>query len=160
MASFVVMERRAANGGRDMEFVRDGFHLLAFLFPLFWFLFHRMWVEAAVTLALIVAFAVITAWAGYPAHWPLSLLVSVFAGLEAPTLRLAAMRRAGWSDRGVIEADDNFAAEARYAWDLPGDQQDEPAVAGEARLAGPETALAPRSAPRPALGLFSYPDGR
>jgi uncharacterized membrane protein len=38
MASFVVMERRAGSE-RDVEFVRDGFHLLAFIFPLFWELF-------------------------------------------------------------------------------------------------------------------------
>ena len=159
MASFVAMERRADDGGRDVEFVRDGFHVLAFLLPLFWFLFHRMWIEAAITLALIVALAVLTAWAGYPAHWPLSLLVSVFAGLEAPALRLAAMRRAGWSDRGVIEADDNFGAEARYA-EMAGDEPEESISAGEARFTTTETTHAPRAAPGPALGLFSSPDGR
>lgn len=159
MASFVVMERRAAGGGRDVEFVRDSFHLLAFLFPLFWFLFHRLWIEAAVTLALIVAFAVLTSWAGYPAHWPLSLIVSLFAGLEAPALRLAAMRRAGWSEQGVIEADDNFAAEARYAAELDEDEPpaEKPANAGPTAT---DAAFPPRTAPGPALGLFSYPDAR
>lgn len=160
MASFVAMERRAEDGGRDVEFVRDGFHLLAFLVPLFWFLFHRMWIEAAVTLALMVGLAVLTAWAGYPAHWPLSLIVSVFAGLEAPALRLAAMRRAGWSDRGVIEADDSFGAETRYAWDMAGGESEDAADKAEIQYAGSEPAQTPRAASGPALGLFSYPDGR
>ena len=159
MASFVVMEQRPPGGGRDVEFVRDGFHVLAFLVPLFWFLFHRMWIEAAVTLALIVAFAILTSVAGYPAHWPLSLIVSIFAGLEAPALRLASMRRAGWRDAGVIEAEDAFAAEERYAADWG---VDEPAEIGEPALA--ETHQTPRHSPvpasGPALGLLSYPDGR
>jgi len=171
MASFVVMERRGTGGGRDVELVRDGFHLLAFVLPLFWFLFHRMWVEALVTLALMVAFAALTSLMGYPAHWPLSLIVSIYAGLEAPALRLAAMRRAGWRDAGVIEADDAFGAEERYAaeWDAGTDpvwagEQQPKAASEEPRAQDHEAAEQPRPAPQPrpgpALGLFSYPGGR
>jgi hypothetical protein len=164
MASFVVMERRAAGGETDVEFVRDGFHLLAFLVPFFWFLFHRMWIEAAAVLVLVSCFAVLTSWAGYPAHWPLSLLVSIFAGLEAPALRLAAMRRAGWRDAGLVEADDYFAAETRYAAGTSGEEHNTPEAewAGEVgtRELRADTPHAPRKAPGPALGLFSYPDGR
>jgi hypothetical protein len=160
MASFVVMERRGIGGGRDVEFVRDGFHILAFLVPLFWFLFHRMWIEAAVTLALIVAFAILTSLAGYPAHWPLSLIVSIFAGLEAPALRLASMRRAGWRDAGVIEAEDAFGAEERYVAEWGADEPSEPEPVETEATAQAETPHAPRPASGPALGLFSYPDGR
>ena len=159
MASFVVMERRGSGGGRDVEFVRDGFRILAFLIPLFWFLFHRMWIEAAVTLALIVALAILTSAAGYPAHWPLSLIASIFAGLEAPALRLASMRRAGWRDAGVIEAEDAFGAEERYAAEW-GTDEPEPAGAEDRTVTPADTWHAPRPAPGPALGLFSYPDGR
>jgi len=162
MASFVAMERHGTEGERDVEFVRDGFHLLAFLFPLFWFLFYRMWIEAAVTLALIVGFAVVTSLAGFPVHWPLSLIVSIFAGLEAPALRLASMRRAGWRDRGVIEADDAFGAEERYIAEggLAGETGEAEADADGEIPTGRPVPSAPRPAQGPALGLFSYPGGR
>lgn len=162
MASFVVLERRAPDGTVDCELVRDGFHLLAFLVPLVWFLFHRMWIEAAVALVLIVGLAVAASTAGYPAYWPLSLVLSIFAGLEAPALRLASLRRAGWHDWGVVEADDAFGAETRYK--ARADAGEHVVGTGPAQALAPavrvDAARAARPAEGPALGLFSYPDGR
>ena len=50
MASFVVMEPPLDRATRDELIVRDGFHWLGFFLPLLWFLWHRLWIEAAVVL--------------------------------------------------------------------------------------------------------------
>jgi hypothetical protein len=73
------------------------------------------------------------------------------------------MRRAGWEDRGVVEADDTFGAEARYAEGMGGQApfaSIEPFMERDAPLMKAETPHGRRGAPGPALGLFSYPDGR
>ena len=159
MASFIVMER--ATGARpaldgasaDSVIVRDGFHLLAFLVPVLWFLFHRMWIEALAALALMMAIAAAATWAGFGAVAPGgSFLLSLLFGLEAPSLRLSALRRRGWRDWGVVEARSQADAEVRYLAEACSGPQDTPSAA--------PVSVAPRPGPQPALGLFGYPGAR
>ena len=157
MAIFVVMEPpRATGAGEPAVYVRDGFHWLAFLVPPVWFLWHRMWIEALITVAAMLAIGAVAQAANLtPAASFISLLVSIGIGLEAPTLRLWALRRRGWRQWGVVEASSPADAQLRHLLDLG-----EPAAI-EPRL--PDGASAPQQAPRlpagPALGLFSYPGG-
>jgi len=48
----------------------------------------------------------------------ISLLISLWVGLEAATLRRFTLRRRGWRDVGVISGEDREAAERRFfdAW--------------------------------------------
>jgi len=159
MASFVVMER-PGSGARDFEVVRDGFHWLALLFPFFWFLFHRMWIEAVAVLALGIGIGLLTDFAGLDWLWPFGLLVALVCGFEAPALRVAALRRAGWREWGVVEARDRDGAEIGYL-----DEAGTAAGFVAADGAGlPDTpvpgATAARPATGPALGFLSYPGGR
>jgi Protein of unknown function (DUF2628) len=118
MASYVVMEPEGFGGEGDAEsnlLVRDGFSWIAFFLPAIWFLWHRLWIEAALTFAATVglaALADITDFGG--AAFALSLLVSLFAGLEGAALRIDALRRRGWREIGVVEADSVDDAETRY----------------------------------------------
>jgi Protein of unknown function (DUF2628) len=118
MATYVVMQPERADGRIDAEgaiFVRDGFALIAFLVPMVWLLWHRLWIEAALALALTVGLTALGNVAGFGFAAPvLSLLVSIYAGLEGSALRLAALRRRGWHDFGVVEADSYDDAETRY----------------------------------------------
>lgn len=122
MASWVVMQPPAERDEALPEFVRDAFSIFAFFAPPIWLAWHRLWIEAAIALVLMLAIPALALKLGIgPAASWLSLLVSLFVGLEGPTLRLAALRRRGWTDAGVFEADDLVDAETRFAAeDVPG----------------------------------------
>jgi hypothetical protein len=79
------------------------------------------------------------------------LLVSLYVGLEASALKLAALRRRGWREWGVVEADNADEAEIRYLAEALTGSDETPAPPP---TAGP---AAPRSTSQPALGLLAYP---
>ena len=69
-------------------------------------------------------------------------------------MRVAALRRRGWTERAAIEADNLAEAEIRYLW------ADQSAAAPPPDVPRPtigvRTAVRP-AATGPALGLFDYP---
>lgn len=121
MASYVVMEPPGGGAARA-ELVRDRFTFIGFLFPPVWLLWHKLWIAALVVVALLLALAVLGELAGRgPVTAGLSLLVSVYVGLEGPALRLNALQRRGWQGTGVVEAGSRDDAEMRLlaARELP-----------------------------------------
>jgi len=157
MAAYIVMER--AEGGRESAvFVRDGFSVIGFLLPFVWLLWHRLWIEAALAIgaALLLA-AAESSGAVFTVAAPLvSILVSIYVGLEGSALRVAALRRRGYIDRGVVEADSLGDAEIRYFAGLRplGGDAIVPMAAGAAFV------LPRPVANGPALGLLAYPGTR
>ena len=152
MAVYVVMEPPKRG---DAVLVRDGFHLFGFLTPPIWLLWHRLWIEAIVAFAVAMVLAAVGEVAGRGfAGTLLSLLVSVYVGIEGAALRIAALRRRGWREWGVVEADSFDDAEARYLSDAERLERDEPR---EPNLPAPRPQPVPARRPGPALGLFSYP---
>ena len=123
MASYVVMEPPGQSGraGESTIFVRDGFSLLAFFIPVVWLLWHRLWIEAAIALALSLGIAVLGTQGEFVGAPLVSVLVSTLFGLEGPALRLAALRRRGWREVGLVEADSYEDAETRYLVSEPED---------------------------------------
>ena len=156
MASYVVMEPPSRSDG-EVRFVRDGFSVVALILPFIWLLWHRMWIEALLVFALAIALSVggeLTGLQGVTMG--LSLLVSVYVALEGASLRVAALRRQGWREAGVVDATNEDEAMLRY-FEVHG----EPLVRND--TPPPETprpAPPPASSGAPALGLFSYPDRR
>ncbi|GGA90471.1 hypothetical protein GCM10011491_18000 [Brucella endophytica] len=118
MASYVVMEPPAETGKDTAErtvFVRDGFSFLALIMPVIWLLFYRLWFEAGLVLAAAVALGVAGEYWGAPGTATiLTLLISILVALEGNNWRLSALRRKGYAEKGVIEADDRAEAEIRY----------------------------------------------
>ncbi|EBV3599933.1 DUF2628 domain-containing protein, partial [Salmonella enterica subsp. enterica serovar Virchow] len=109
-----------------------------------------LWLAAVVTVAVLVAINVVIA-SGHVApifSW-LSLLVSLFVGLEGPAMRIAALRRSGYEDTVALTAETLDDAELRYLDWLDSDRGTAPSV-----QAAPVTAS---HAGRPALGLLGYP---
>jgi hypothetical protein len=157
VAIFVVMEPPDTDPDQAAEravFVRDGFAVIAFLVPPLWLFWHRLWIEALLALAASIALATLGEQAGLGFLGAgLSLLVSLYAGLEGQALRIARLRRKGWSEWGVLEAGNAAEAEIRYC------------AAGEDEQLAPEPARAIQpgvdpvrpAQPGPALGLFGYP---
>lgn len=160
MASFVVMEPPGSVSPSERAvFVRDGFYVLAFLVPVLWFAVHRCWLAALAALAVAVGVPAAAGMLGYPEAAGGILLVSSFwFGLEAGNIRVAALRRRGFADAGVVEADRASDAEIRY---LAGAIDDMPA----ATMTQPSqpwgtTGRPVQTAGGPALGLFGYPGRR
>jgi len=163
MASYVVMEPPAGEArDRDAVLVRDGFHFLAFVFPFLWLFFHRLWLEglAVLLLAMLIGVASSTLLASNAGAF-LSILVSVYVGLEGSAMRLAAMGRRGWREWGVVEADDSADAETRYIAAVAVDDEDTPPSTPNP-WGGPQaSAQRPQSASEAtALGMLGYSGGR
>ncbi|PSJ56362.1 DUF2628 domain-containing protein [Kumtagia ephedrae] len=163
MARFVIFEPDGALGSdavAEARIVRDGFAVLGFLVPPLWLLWHGLVIEAVLVFATMFGIGAVGELLGLgPAGSALSLLVSVYVGLEGAALRMAALRRRGWREWGAVEADRIADAEIRYATEavgaasLPHDHVASPPEPRPARHA------APRPSTGPALGLLHYPGG-
>ena len=157
MAIYVVMEPPAANAAAAAEravLVRDGFSFLAFLAPPLWLLWHRLWIEAALAFAIGVGLTALGETAGFGFTGAvLSLLVSIFVGLEGQALRVNALRRRGWREWGVVEASDLGDAEIRY---LAREPAATPAQEVPRTLAAPVATPVRPASSTPALGLLGY----
>ncbi|MDX8493938.1 DUF2628 domain-containing protein [Mesorhizobium sp. VK22B] len=155
MAIYVVMEPPAgSNKAEEATLVRDGFTWLGFLFSPIWLAWHRLWIEALLTFAVMVILSVLgeklgLEWAGSA----LSLLVSLYVGLEGQGLRISALRRRGWREWGVVEAGNLGGAEARYVLEV-GEQEEE--LTSMPRIV-PDTSLARPAQTGMALGLTHTP---
>ncbi|MDX8449570.1 DUF2628 domain-containing protein [Mesorhizobium captivum] len=155
MAIYVVMEPPAgSNKAEEATLVRDGFTWLGFLFSPIWLAWHRLWIEALLTFAVMVILSVLgeklgLEWAGSA----LSLLVSLYVGLEGQGLRISALRRRGWREWGVVEAGNLGGAEARYVLEV-GEQEEE--LTSMPRIV-PDTSLARPAQTGMALGLTHIP---
>ncbi|RUU29191.1 DUF2628 domain-containing protein [Mesorhizobium sp. M6A.T.Ce.TU.016.01.1.1] len=116
MAIYVVMEPPGRGEKSDMTaFVRDGFSWLGFLVPPLWLLWHRLWIEAALAFVAQALLSMLAEGLSLGLAGPLlSLLVSLYVGLEGQALRIAALRRRGWHEWGVVEADRLDDADTRY----------------------------------------------
>jgi hypothetical protein len=152
------LEERA----EKLAFVKEGFSWPAFLVPILWLLYHRMWLEfillALVYVALQLAFGsdsqgqTLVGW--------ISLAIAALFAFEANDLRAASLERRGYRLAGVTSGRDGTEAERAFftAW-LP--QQARPARESE-RIPelrrGPE-ANAPlaRSEGEEVIGLFPRP---
>ncbi|HEY0330554.1 MAG TPA: DUF2628 domain-containing protein [Rhodopseudomonas sp.] len=97
-------------------FVRDGFHVWAFLAGPFWLLYHRLWLALAGYVALnVVATAVLSAaQADAGSRLAVMLLIALLMGLEAASLRRWTLSRRGWRQLDLVVADDEETAERRF----------------------------------------------
>lgn len=157
MASYVVMRPPGNEGEERVEFVRDGFSIVAFFLPFVWLAWHRLWIEAILVFALALLLGVLgetTAWGA--ALSPLMTLLGLYVAVDGAALRIAALTRRGWTESGVVEADSRDDADMRWFADHVSDES-----------SAPEHAPLPPSLPHasakpaaPALGLLSYPGRR
>lgn len=156
MASYVMMQPPAANGETDLPIaVRDGFSWLAFIVPPLWFAWHRLWVEAVVALAALVVLNAIGVRYGMGDMASLlSLLVSLWAGLEGAAMRIAGLRRRGFAEIGAVWADNRDDAELRFALQGSAAADEEPAL--EAMPTAAKSPLARPAASVPTIGLVSF----
>lgn len=122
MAIYVVMEPPGRSESVDTTFIRDGFAWLGFLVPPLWLAWHRLWVEAALAFVAMGLLSMLGERLDLEtAGSLLSFLVMLFVGLEGQGLRIAALRRRGWHEWGVVEADRLDDADIRYVSEAAAD---------------------------------------
>ena len=97
-------------------FVRDGFYVWGFLFSVLWMLRHRLWLAAVLFVALVVLVVVGLKFAGAPAGLQQFAVIALafLVGLEGATLRRWTLKRRGWTNVGVVIADNEDEAERRF----------------------------------------------
>ena len=156
MAVYVVMEPPGEAGQAERAgLIRDGFSWLAFLLPPLWLLWQRLWIEALLAFVTLGLLSAISELAGFGlAGWSLTLLVSLYVGLEGQAMRVNALRRRGWRDWGVVSADRFDDAEARYAY---GGEEEIVAEPASAPVIVPDASRARPAQTGLALGLAHTP---
>jgi hypothetical protein len=145
-----------------LAFVKEGFSWPAFLVPVLWLLYYRMWVEfillSLVYVALQLAFG--TSAAGQTLVGWASFAIAVLFAFEANDLRAVSLERRGYRLAGVASGRDQTEAERSFftAW-LPQQEKGvrEPDRAIEPRREVGGTMSMPRGEGEEVIGLFPRP---
>ena len=97
-------------------FVRDGFYFWGFVFSALWMLRHRLWLVAVLFIALSVLIQIGLKLLGAPSafHTVVAVALAFLVGLEGATLRRWTLARRGWTNVGVVIADNEDDAERRF----------------------------------------------
>jgi len=99
-----------------VRFVKEGIAWGALISPLIWFLFHRMWWEAAfsVGLALLIAFSGAALALDENVVLVAGLLFQVLIAVEANDLRRLALSRGAYRSVAIVHGVDAAEAELRF----------------------------------------------
>lgn len=161
MASHVVMLPPSGSPQSRSEqaiLVRDRFSWPAFLVPPLWLLWHRLWLEAVVAIAVMGGLSIVGEMAGMGLAGSLmGLLVSIYVGLEGQAMRIAALCRRGYTQWGVVEGGNAEEAYIRYAHEAEAapDEPERSVAIVPAEASGPRLPVH-RAGPQPSLGLIPY----
>jgi hypothetical protein len=138
MTVYTVHEPPLRRGESDVDpvrfaFVRDGFYWSAFFFAVLWMLWHRLWLVLLgyVVAAGAIVVAMTALGASTAAKVTIGLLLALLVGIEASSLRRWTLSRRGWTQLGVVVADDRDLAERRFfdSWAAGAPPSPSPAVA-------------------------------
>lgn len=137
-----------------IRFVRDGFSLAALVVPLFWMLYHRMWLFAGLLVVAEIAVALVIQTTGATgAGMVVTLAINLLIALESGQIRAMHLISKGWSGSDVVAADRLGTAEQIYFSNQPDQAKPSPSAASA-------SASPVHGATEPALGLFDYGRGR
>lgn len=164
MPVFTVHGPKAAAGtigsSDRIAFVRDGFHVWAFVFGLGWLLWHRLWLASLGYIVLSVGLMLGMGALGLSsdARFVVIFLVALLMGFEASSLRRWTLSRRKCHLLDLVVADDRDSAEHRFFDRWVSSQRRAP-YGGHDRGAPPPVRDFP-SQPLPrneVLGLFPQP---
>ena len=144
MAVFTIFEHPGKNPDKTI-FVKEGFSAGAFVFTVLWALWHRLWVVAAILVALYSALMLAPTYLGVNENITaiLNFGLGIFLGFEAEELRSAALRRSGYAEAGFVMATSQEEAELRHAFARP-----------KTVVSASSPPLRPMTAAADTLGLF------
>jgi Protein of unknown function (DUF2628) len=119
MASYIVMTDPDDRNGENVRFVRDGFSLIAFLLPLVWLLWKRLWLEAALLFAAlgIIGYGIYLVLGDRASQLMpfLSAALGLMCAFEGPTRLIAGLERKGMKASQIIVASSRRVAEEIFA---------------------------------------------
>lgn len=125
MVVFNVYEPPQTSGDRmdraeRLAFIKDGFHWMAALFPVFWLPIKGLWLELVVFLVgMGVIIGVLEAvGVNNQVVSALALIVQILIGFEATNIQGAALERRGWRPAGSVAGRSREECEVRFlaAW--------------------------------------------
>ncbi len=117
MPLFQVLRQPARTAARHPggdRILDDRFSWFAFWLPPIWALAHRLWVECVLILLAMIALGFLAPLIGGEAVFWLYVLLAVYLGFEASSLRAAALRRRGFLPEGELVAADAELAEMEW----------------------------------------------
>ena len=121
MAVYTVHQPPLGKGENEPDparftFVRDGFYVWGFLLSVLWMLRHRLWLVAVLFVAGTILLDIGLRYAGVTSGWRYLVFVAIafLVGLEGATLRRWTLKRRGYTNVGVVVADDPDDAERRF----------------------------------------------
>ena len=153
---------QAATKPERFVFVRDGFHVWAFVLAPFWLLVHRLWLALLgyLVVSAVLGLALVLLGVSAQVQWPASLLVSLLVGFEAATLWRWTLERRGWKTLGFVVGEDREIAEQCFyaAW-VNRAVAPPPADLPEPQYGAPYGTPVRRGSPSPTdvIGLFPEP---
>lgn len=97
-------------------FIRDGFHVWAFLAGLIWLIYHRLWLGLLgyIVLSILGEVALSMLRAGAGTRIAVMVLFALLMGFEAASLWRWTLSRRKWRQLDVVVADDMETAERRF----------------------------------------------
>lgn len=105
-----------AERAERLAFVKEGFSWPAFFVPFFWLIYHRMWIELVLLLAVLIALPLafgLDQRSEALVGW-VSFAISLLFAFEANDLRTAALERRGYKLAGVTSGDSRDEAEIAF----------------------------------------------
>jgi hypothetical protein len=147
-------------------FVRDGFYLWGFLLSALWMLRHRLFLVAVLFVAGTALLDIGLRYAGVTSGWRLLVLLAIafLVGLEGATLRRWTLKRRGYTNVGVVVADNQDDAERRFFVNWQAGRRPSATPPAESAVRGPVApaprAIYPRTEPSGVLGSFPEPERR
>lgn len=119
MASFVVMRGQNDSANDDVHFVRDGFAAFALAVPLFWLIWHRLWLHAAVWFGFSGAIAALVYWSANSLALSAALIATLstnlLVALDGGDWIKQKLERKGYVESGIISARFQSGAEEVFA---------------------------------------------
>jgi len=111
---YTVNEKGGVEG--EVEFVREGFSILAFLFTFLWLWVQRAWLAGLTVLGVFLLLMLFQKMLGVPEYLfvALQIVISVGVGIFGRDLQRAALARRGFTETGVTTGESLEEAEMRY----------------------------------------------
>jgi Protein of unknown function (DUF2628) len=140
-------------------FLRDGFHVWAFIASSLWLLVYRQWLALLIYVVVTGAVTAALVWLGAETMSIVAagICMSLLVGLEAASIRRWTFARRGWTTLGFVVGEDHDIAEQRFfaRWaERPQPQR----VGPEAQRPLEPNPPFRRPPERDVIGLFPTPD--